>query len=162
MAGLVVVGLLVQAVGISVNYSGVLLFESMVPPSASKAVYYKRPDTYNLAFSPFPAHVDKLASILSAGGFLRLRPEGVRLASDRSATHSFPFWFDAIDVWAIHLVKDGYRASRVMTLEVLLLLSGFAALTVAYRRSRAMPPEDANRVAGLAHHTKAVSIELQS
>ncbi len=137
--GLVLLGLLVQGLGTSVNYSAVLLFESMVPKQASKAVYYTSPDTYNLSFSPFPAHIDKLARIVSEGDLLARRPEPVRVASDRSATHSFPFWCDAIDVWAIHLIKDGYAARRVVTLEVLLVISGMASVLLAFWAAQESP-----------------------
>jgi len=135
MAALVLIGLLVQVVGTSVNYSGVLVFESMVPRFASKAVYYTSPDTYNLAFSPFPSHIGKLSEILSQGNLLAVRPEAVRAASDRSATHSFPFWCDTLDVWAVQLTKDGYPAGRVLTIEIWLVFSGVVCLFLAFRKA---------------------------
>lgn len=133
MVALVLLGLVVQAVGMSVNYSGVLIFESMLPTFARKAVYYKAPDTYNLAYSPFPAHLERLSEIVSEGNPFALRPEAVRIASDRSATHSFPFWCDTLDIWAIHLVKDGYPASRVLVIEALLILAGMVLLFFAFK-----------------------------
>ncbi|RPJ58812.1 MAG: hypothetical protein EHM23_16270 [Acidobacteria bacterium] len=142
MGGLVLLGLVVQGIGISVNYSGVLLFESMLPKEASKAVYYSAPERYNLAFSPFPAHIDKLAGIISEGNPLALRHPLVRAASDRSTTHSFPFWWDTLDVWAVHLVKDGYRVSRVFAIELLLIFSGLLSLVCAFRAARTPGPGD--------------------
>jgi hypothetical protein len=133
LGGLATLGFLVQIVGVAVNYSSVILFESMVPKFASKAVYYDAPGSYNLAFSPFPAHIDRLAGILSEGSVLALRPDSVRVASERSTTHSFPFWCDAIDVWAVHLVKDGYSAARVLTIESLLVILAAASLLLAFR-----------------------------
>ena len=139
MAALVLVGLLVQVIGTSVNHSAILLFESMVPRFASKAIYYDSPETYNLAFSPFPAHVDKIKTIVSSGTAMALRPQEIRAFSARSTTHSFPFWSDTFDIWAIHLLKDGYPAGRVLGIEALLIVAGSLSILLAFRTAAGRP-----------------------
>ncbi len=139
---LVVLGVLVQILGVAVNYSGVIAFETMVPKWASKGLYCVKPGVYNLAFSPFPAHIQKLREIAAGGDLLAPRSEAVRLASNRSATHSFPFWFDTLDIWAIHLVKDGYPARSVLAIEAMLVLLGLVSVLLAFRMAPTDRQED--------------------
>jgi hypothetical protein len=131
----VTLGLFVQIIGTAVNHPSLLTFELVVPEFASKAVYCDSSSRYNLAFSPFSLQIEKLAEIASEGSLLGLRPEAVRTAADRSATHGFPYWCDGLDIWAIHLVKDGYSAARVLTIEGLLIASGVLLVLLAFQKS---------------------------
>jgi len=136
---LVILGLAVQTMGVVVNYSGLIAYESLVPRWASRAIYYDSPDRYNLLFSPFPAHKEKLREILAAGPILALRPESMREASERSRTHSFPFWCDTLDFWPIHLIKDGYPVLPVLAIETAMVLAGMTLVLLAFRKSVGRP-----------------------
>ncbi len=137
---LVCLGIGVQLLGTVANFSTVISLHRLASRSSAVSPYYYPAGRYNLRFLPFQAQKAVIADTLSSGDLLSERLDAITQYTNRLLIVTFPYWSDTLDIWSVHLVKDGFSPVAVWTVQIGLVLAGLFLLSAAFRRHKPVMP----------------------